>query len=586
MGRLAQAFSTIRTSLAGLGLAQRLLIALAAVVVIMSLLLVSVWAARPAMVELAGFSPERLREAQPLLDSMGIANTVKGGRLMVPAEKYQSALGLLAQNGKLPDDTTILFSNLATKQHWMNSRADNDRQFNIALQNELALVVKNFKGVRSAQVMIDAPEAMGFGQSFRKPTAAVTVRTEASRPVDQAMVEAIAALVSGAKAGLAAADVRVVDASTGRQHRSRGDDSLAATDYLDHAAKVEARVQEKIASALAYIRGVIVAVNAQVDIRKSTLSETRMLPVTPEGGSVAIVSDEVTTNSSTQTAAAQGAAPGLQSNVTEDIARGGSGGAGGPRTSDEKSDTKFKVEVGRSTKQVVDPRGMPTKVNVMISVPREYVGALVRAAKGEKSDAATEIAAADLESAFEKERDRISKDIQPLVETMAAEGAQSPGGTQAGTVAVSMMPVPFEAAGGGGVAAAGLFGAGSGAGGGEGGLSALLGGGGSGGGGIVKQVALAALALVALGMMLMLVKKSAVPVTLPTPQEIVGVPPAMETQSDLVGEADETQTAMLGIELGDEQLKSKKMLEQVAEMVKKNPADAASLVNRWIAVET
>ncbi len=580
MGRLGQAFSTIQKSLGGLALSQKLLIALGAVVIIMTLLLVSVWAARPTMVELAGFTPERLREAQPLLDSMGIANTVKGGRLMVPAEKYQSALGLLAQNGKLPDDTTVLFSNLASKQHWMNSRTENDRQFNLALQNELAQVIKAFKGVRSASVMIDAPEPMGFGMTFRKPTAAVTVHTEPARPVDQAMVEAIAGLVSGAKAGLAAGDVRVVDGTTRRQFRARGDDGMGASDYLEHAAKVETRVQEKITTALGYIHGVIVAVNAQVDIRKSTTSETSMLPVTPEGGSVSIVSDEITTSSSTQTGGA-GAAPGLQSNVTEDITRSGAGGGSAPKTSDEKTDTKFRVEVGKRTKSVVDPRGMPTKVNVTINVPREYVAALVRASKGEKADAKAEIAAADIDAAFATEKDRITKDIQPLVETMAAEGAASAtGATQAGVVTVSMMPVPYGGVGGGGVpmAAAGLFGVGGGPDGG-GGIGAML------GGGLMKQLALGALALVALGMMLMLVKKGSAPITLPTAQELVGVPPAMETGSDLVGEADETQTAMLGIELGDDQLKSKKMLEQVAEMVKKNPGDAAGLMNRWIATE-
>ncbi|MBY0309055.1 MAG: hypothetical protein K2Q09_09970, partial [Phycisphaerales bacterium] len=404
MGRLGQALSTIQKRLGGLALSQKLLIALGAVVIIMTLLLVSVWAARPTMVELAGFTPERLREAQPLLDSMGIANTVKGGKLMVPAEKYQSALGLLAQNGKLPDDTTVLFSNLASKQHWMNSRTENDRQFNLALQNELAQVIKAFKGVRSASVMIDAPEPTGFGMTFRKPTAAVTVQTEPARPVDQAMVEAIAGLVSGAKAGLAAADVRVVDGATRRQFRARGDDGMGVSDYLEHAAKAEGRVQEKIAGALAYIHGVIVAVNAQVDIRKSTTSETSMLPVTPEGGSVAIVSDELTTNSSTQTGGA-GAAPGLQSNVAEDITRGGAGAGGSPKTSDEKTDTKFRVEVGKRSKQVVDPRGMPTKVNVMISVPREYVAALVRASKGEKADAKAEVPATELDAAFEKEKE-------------------------------------------------------------------------------------------------------------------------------------------------------------------------------------
>jgi len=103
--------------------------------------------------------------------------------------------------------------------------------------------------------------------------------------------------------------------------------------------------------------------------------------------------------------------------------------------------------------------------------------------------------------------------------------------------------------------------------------------------GAFKQIAAIGLAVLALGMMLMLVRKSSTPVALPSAQEIVGLPPALEAQSDLVGEADESQTAMLGIELDDGELKTKKMLEQVQEMVKSKPQEAAAILNRWIVTE-
>ncbi|MBL0870165.1 MAG: hypothetical protein IBJ18_06255, partial [Phycisphaerales bacterium] len=104
-------------------------------------------------------------------------------------------------------------------------------------------------------------------------------------------------------------------------------------------------------------------------------------------------------------------------------------------------------------------------------------------------------------------------------------------------------------------------------------------------GSTIRTVALGGVALAAMGMMLMLVKRSAKPIELPTAQEVVGLPPALESQSDLVGEADEGAAAMVGIELDDEELKYKKMLEQVQDMVKKSPSDAAALLNRWVATE-
>jgi flagellar biosynthesis/type III secretory pathway M-ring protein FliF/YscJ len=105
------------------------------------------------------------------------------------------------------------------------------------------------------------------------------------------------------------------------------------------------------------------------------------------------------------------------------------------------------------------------------------------------------------------------------------------------------------------------------------------------GGSLGRTIVVGVLALVALGMMMMLVRRSGKPLDLPTAESIVGLPPALEPNSDVVGEADESQTAMEGIELDEGELKTKKMLEQVGEFVKKSPTDASALLNRWIAIE-
>jgi flagellar M-ring protein FliF len=65
----------------------------------------------------------------------------------------------------------------------------------------------------------------------------------------------------------------------------------------------------------------------------------------------------------------------------------------------------------------------------------------------------------------------------------------------------------------------------------------------------------------------------------------VGIPPALATASDLIGEAEEGDTAMVGIEVDDQTLKTQKMLEEVGEMVKTKPSDAASIFQRWVQTE-
>ncbi|QKK09114.1 MAG: hypothetical protein HND58_13725 [Planctomycetota bacterium] len=54
---------------------------------------------------------------------------------------------------------------------------------------------------------------------------------------------------------------------------------------------------------------------------------------------------------------------------------------------------------------------------------------------------------------------------------------------------------------------------------------------------------------------------------------------------DMVGEADESESAMTGIEVGDDQVRARKLIEQVSEMVTSDPDSAASLIGRWVAEE-
>ncbi len=569
MDRLKQMLATISASLSTLGTSGKIIAALAMGLLVTVFILVAMWSSKPAMEPLMpGAPPQAQQAAAAVARQRGIPTGTSGGNVTVSPENRDALMGWLAEEGKLPDDTTVLFSNLSSKQNWMNSNKENDRQANLALMGELERVIRHFPSVSKVNVFIEAPEAVGLGQAYRKPTASVIVFPKGGRALTQQTVDAVASLVAGAKAGLSPSDVKVIDGISQRPFKVRAEGDFAAGDYLEHVAKIEDRVQGKLLETLKYIGGVIVAVNAQADVRKTTVSETKVLP--NKAGSESFVSKESTkdTNSSSGSA---GGEPGAGSNVTMDINRGGGGAT---KQTDATTETEFNVGLGRRVENTVDPRGMPTKVNVTINVPREYITDLIRV---EKNDPKAEVTQADIDQKFTAEKDRISKDIQPLVETLAGAAGTGPGPVQAGVVTVSMIPVATPGAGAArGVAMAGLGGDSSGL---LGTLSSAA------GGGLVKQVFLGVLALAALGMMFMLVRKSASPIELPSAQEIVGVPPALEGDADVVGEADETQTAMEGIELEDGQLKVKKMLEQVTDMVKKNPGDAAVMLNRWMQIE-
>lgn len=101
----------------------------------------------------------------------------------------------------------------------------------------------------------------------------------------------------------------------------------------------------------------------------------------------------------------------------------------------------------------------------------------------------------------------------------------------------------------------------------------------------MDKLILASLALLAVGMMLVMVRKAARRSELPSAEELVGIPPALATQNDLVGEADETDSPMPGIEVAESEVKRQKVLEEVVELVQKEPGSAAKLMGRWITDE-
>lgn len=596
MDRFKQLFGTINAQLGQFSVASKLLVVALVGILILSLVLAANLSSSKQMTELMpGMPAEDQAKAKAYLEKMDIPHTAKGGKIMVPPEMQSRVIAALGESGQLPQNTEILFANLASRTNWTSAKSEKDFWNLRAIEGELAKVIKNFRNVDGAKVLISNPEPVGLGAAVKKPTAMVTVFMKGGRALDRNLVDAVAAMVAGAQSGLAIDNVKVIDGTTGRQMTPRSPEDFRASDYMEHKLKVEESVQAKVADFLRYIPNVIVAVNASVDVRRTESSTNSFLPAGK--GSVKIeqsksekeesVSTKVGAGGSTAPNGGGSATPGFGGNATADIER--STAATTPGSSKTDNDTKFQVGLGSKTERVVDNKGMPTAIAVAINLPREYIADIFKAAKGAAAPAAggaanataTEPTDAELQATFAKEKSRLEADLAGLVKTAAADAsAAGADGAQvnSSSVSISMIPVALVKPDGTSRAIAGIAATGASDSGSSGGaLSSIV------GSGIIKQAVLGVLALLAIGAMVTIVKKAGKPIELPTAESIVGLPPALaKGDSDLVGEADEGQMAMEGIELQDDQLKTKKMLEQVSEMVKKNPQDAAQLLNRWM----
>jgi flagellar biosynthesis/type III secretory pathway M-ring protein FliF/YscJ len=292
-----------------------------------------------------------------------------------------------------------------------------------------------------------------------------------------------------------------------------------------------------------------------------------------------------TVDSSTQ--AGPGAEPGFGANQTADINRGPVA-ASGNKSDTSSTTTEYENHVGTRTETIIDPKGHATRVAISVVVPQGYVARLVQAAKGGADGAAQADKAVpsdeELGQRFAVEKKRIIDSISPHVKAMIAKADETMTEETLRLIvsdSIDVAMVPVDVPPGLEVSAAGMFG----------GLRSSGGGGGGGigefiGGGLFDKAVLALLSVAALFMMAMMVRKVSIRREMPTAEELVGLPQTLETETDLVGEAEEVEAALAGIEVGEQEMQDKKILEQVEALVETEPESSAKLLARWVEMQS
>ncbi|MBY0113911.1 MAG: hypothetical protein K2Y21_13925 [Phycisphaerales bacterium] len=582
MDALRNILVTIQEQLSKLTALHKLLVAAGVVIVLMVFAVTyTVTSQRDYEEFLPGGTPADHAKAEAFLSARNIKFTKVGNRVMVPAGQASQLIADYTLAGNMPEDSSTLFRNMLEKQTWYSTRQQNEQVYNLALQNELANIISRFSGVSKAWVVIDAPERAGLGAGSRKPTASATVFASNGRGLDQATVDAIAGLLASSRAGLTIENVRVIDGNMRRQRRATSLDDQASSTYLEDVTKWENTTREKLVGFLSYIPEVMVAVTAQIDNTRLNRVREEYLP--KDSGTISMLKREKTNTQSETGGTGNGAESGIRSNTGMDVATSPSSSQTGSNKKDEE--TEFMSYPGRVQDSIVDNKGRPTMVAVSVNVPEAFVAAQLAPPGEKKDDKATAPTPEQLKAKFDADiKPRIIDSVLPHVKAMVAAANPGVGAEELNKllltqVSVSMIPLDLALAstGGGGL----LTGGNGGGGGGGSGASLPLGL----SVGLIENILLGGMALLAMGMMTLMVKKTARKAELPTAEEIVGLPPALETKSDLIGEADESDAPMMGIEVDDAEVRTGKMLEQVNDFVKGSPDGAAKLLNRWITTE-
>jgi flagellar biosynthesis/type III secretory pathway M-ring protein FliF/YscJ len=555
---LRNTLELVRARLTGLPATAKLLAGSLLVIVALGLFLIAQWSATVTSVPFA-VTAAAYDEAKTFLANRGVAYEEINGRLLVPAERHAELLAGFAEQGG-GEGAGIDFEGMIGLDSPFDTTRQSETKKLIALQNVLARTIGGFRNVKSATVFISPKPATPLGASRHVQTASVHVTMRAGG-LTQEQVDSIAAMIAGTQAGLKPEIVAVTDGL--QNYRTTFGRAGAGGENLEQSLKIADAVQSRIATLLAAIEGVRIAVNPQVVTveRKRTKTEFR------DGISVPISEQSQT---SEMKGASQAREPGTVPNTGMQVM---SSAGGGSQSTTERSENRYLSQIPGTQETELDPTGYATKIDVGVAIPWSYFVKVWKLRNPAQDGAeAKEPDEATLAPIRTEEIARITKLIEPLVATDAVEDAKP------GTVAISWFydfadetPAPSIAANIGDIVLGG-----GGGGGGGGGFSVS-------GGGLIKPIGLGVLAIVSLFFMFNIAKKASVREQLPSAEELAGVPPMLESDGgDIIGEADEATPALEGMELDDDSLRRQQMLDQLNELASRDPEELSGILRRWM----
>ena len=539
---LKRYWTQIKAQLEGLTVSQKWAISVTLVLGLLLAGFVVMLAGQQQTVPISGFTSGQAGQVLSRLRAAGIDAERQNGQIVVPADQEERAISMLVQDDLLSADTSKAFKDLIDRQSPWQTDKQNEQAYLLAKQRVLSQVIGKMKGVNNASVLVSMPRNQGFGTTHVEPSASVTVWMEGGQRVKDGMVDSVARLVAGSVAEMPPQSVSVTDGNFGRTRTVKDADAVLPTETMELVHKLENYHQRKIDNVLSYIKGAIVAVNVRIgDVAKQqeveyNYSETEPLESEQDKE---IVRQET----------GEGGAPGARANTGTTIQGGQSAGM-------EEQITESSAEY-REKPLVLERHTTRTghqvqSVNVTVNVPRKYFVDIYRAQNPDGADNPTD---ADLQPIMDQHLQQIQQQVEPLI---LAEGE--------GVVRAHMIPDETVMP-----AVAGSTP--------SGGVQGLL------VSNWIKPVGIALLALVSLVLMLSMVRKATKQEELPSVEELAGVPASLDAEEETVGDAEDTEAPMAGVELNEDEIKTRKMAEQLNEMIKDNPAEAGQLFKRWVRKE-
>jgi flagellar biosynthesis/type III secretory pathway M-ring protein FliF/YscJ len=536
---------TIRKQMGGMDTSQRIALGLCAVVVAGSVLWLTQWSMRRQMVSLYGeqLSDAQVTEITQELDRRGEDYEEQAGAIMVRPEDRRRLFMSLVEHNSGPQSFQFTFKELVGNENVFAPETSRRRQFLIALMSELSMMIRTMDKVKDARVLIADDESqlrLGYPKGRTKATVQLTMNGK--ERLSPGTVEAMVRLVSGAVPRLEPQDVAVVDAA-GRSYKVANPDDAVTTDLYGLQRRKEKELLEKIEKLLSHIPNHMATVSLKLDAESSQTVGVTMgePPVKREKREETSTSNRI-----------RAMEPGVEPNVG--AALEGLAGARGDST--EKTEVEYSESRDNTRTTTMKHPGAVLQAAAAILIPRSYFVAALKSMADDPERAPTRD---EIEDLIDAEKPKIRDLVRPILVAASEPQIEVDVYYDEAKTYVPSAADPELAVSGGVMDYINTNG---------------------------KQFGLVALALMAMGMMFQMVRRSAEAPVVPedTSASLADLGGFSES-GEPIGEAGAPDAILIAQETDEGSMRSRQMAQQVSEMINDDPEKAASLVRRWIERE-
>lgn len=232
------------------------------------------------------FSSEELTAMQAAFGKAGLNHfEIDGNRIRVPSGQKAKYLAALADGEAMPAEFGSYLANAANKAGPFTTGKQHDVMMKVALEQQLSKIIKEMKGIEKAAVIYAAEKKGGLRPDLNATaTASVSVKPLGSAPLSPTQVPAIRYLVARAIAGLSPDRVTVIDTNLGRAYNASAEDGapdVLDDPYVSHRKHYQEEYENKIRQALAFVPGVIVTADVEIDPELRRREQSRKVDPKP-----------------------------------------------------------------------------------------------------------------------------------------------------------------------------------------------------------------------------------------------------------------------------------------------------------------